>query len=210
MDIKWWLRKNPQPVTLLCDGKKVALASGPRKWADTVETIRAMGATRLEALSADGTVLRVVELDANEVDAQAEEEPEQKAALANVSKLTELAQLAQILGDISDRSARRHEAAYAMAFKEFAGMNAAVLERLSSMEQAWISSLNTISELKMQLADAIAEAKGDNDNSMMGSIVAAAMSGVGGDAGASVATNGKHHPEANQAKKTNGKPEAKT
>lgn len=192
MDIKSWLRKAPQPVALLCDGKRVAVSDGPRKWADTLDTITSMGTTRLEALAADGTILRVVELTGGEVDQADEKQTPGAANLAALSKLGELAQLAQILGDISDRAAARHEGAYKLAFGEFGKINAAILDRLTAMEQSWIMSLNTIAELKMQLADAVAEAESKNEESggLINNLLTSAAMGMG-DAPAPVKPNGK-------------------
>ena len=181
MDIKSWLRKQPQPSHLLCDGKKVAVSTGPRKWADTAETVLSLGTVRLEALADDGTTLRVVELEAGEAAPAEDKGAKPGPDLAGLSKLGELAQLAQIIGNVSDQAAMRHQAAYAMAFAEFAKMNSAVLERLSAMEQSWVLSLNTIAEMRMQLVDAIAEAKHaeqDDSGGMVGQLLGAAMGGA--------------------------------
>lgn len=167
-------------MALLCDGKRVAVSSGPRKWADTAETILSLGTTRLEAVGEDGTTLRVVELTADGVDQADEKQPAAAANMAALGKLSELAQLAQIIGDISDRAAARHEGAYKLAFGEYVKMNVAILERLSAMEQSWIMSLNTISDLKMQLADAIAEAQASKEGEnggLVGGLLSAAMGG---------------------------------
>lgn len=194
MDVKSWLRKQPQPHSVVCDGRKVLVATGPRKWAETAETIASLGTTRLEALSEDGTTLRVVELEAGEAAPAEDKGSKAGPDLAGLSKLGELAQLAQIIGHVSDQAAQRHQAAYAMAFTEFAKMNAAVMERLSGMEQSWILSLNTISDLRMQLVDAIADAKNAQEGSQDGLVTqllgTAITNGMGGG-DKPKATNGK-------------------
>lgn len=198
MNLKSWLRRTPQPASLVCDGKKVAVGEGSRKWVDLVDTIVSLGTTRLEAVAPDGTILRVVELAGGEID-QEEKQTPAAANLTALSKMSELAQLAQIIGDVGDRSAARHEAAYKLAFEEFGKINSAILDRLTAMEQSWIMSLNTIAELKMQVADVVADARSESEGNggLVTSLLGAAMGGMGETPGAGAKPNGKANGKTN-------------
>lgn len=160
MDIKYWLRKSPQPAVVLCDGKKIQVGTGPRKWAEMAETISSMGGVRLECLAADGTILRVTDV---------ESEPDKPAGSTDAGGgtarvpvgISDMAQLAIIIGNVADAAARRHEAAYKMAFDSLSDIVKSNTERTVAMEGAWIESLNQIAALRMQLADALSSEKED-------------------------------------------------
>lgn len=159
MDIKYWLRKSPQPAVVLCDGKKIQVGTGPRKWAEMAETISSMGGVRLECLAADGTILRVTDVEA-EPDKPAGSTDSGGPARMPVG-ISDMAQLAIIIGNVCDAAARRHEAAYKMAFDSLSDIVKSNTDRTVAMEAAWIESLNHIAALRMQLADAMSSEKED-------------------------------------------------
>lgn len=173
MELRDWLRKNPQPAYLVCDGKKIAVStSGSRKWAETAETVEGLGASAVEAYDKDGTLLRRTELEGDDGAAAKKAAPETEVAgVKGLDKMSELAQLAAIIGDISDRSARRHEAVFQLSFNALMAVVQSLSERVIGMEQAWITSLNQIAELRLALADAQAEAKHANDESLENGLI---------------------------------------
>lgn len=189
--LRSWLRRNPHPVRILADGKTIEIGQGPKKWAEAEETVLSLGATRIEAIGANGATLRACNFDSEDDALPVEGAP--AVATPKVNQLGELGQLALIIGDISDRAARRHEESYRLAFGEMRQMFAAVLERQTATEQAWQLAINQIAQLKLE----ISEMAGQGEESAMG-ILGAAVMGQLPPAAPPGKTNGKangHKPE---------------
>ena len=180
-----WLRRNPHPVRILADGKTIEIGQGPKKWAEAEETVLSLGATRIEAIGANGATLRACNFDSEEDSPAVEGGPAIPTPKAN--QLGDMAQLALIIGDISDRAARRHEESYRLAFGEMRQMFAAVLERQTATEQAWQLAINQIAQLKLE----ISEMAGQGEDSAMGILGAAVMGQLPGPAAPPGKTNGK-------------------
>jgi len=72
MNLSAWLRKTPQPHFVRLDGdKKIEVPHGKgSKWRDVIRTIEALGGSKVEALDAQGSIIRATQLD--------EDEPEKK------------------------------------------------------------------------------------------------------------------------------------
>ena len=186
--LRSWLRRNPQPVRILADGKTIEIGQGPKKWAEAEETVLSLGATRIEAIGPNGATLRACNFDDGEEGAPVEGAP--AVAVPKATQLGEMGQLALIIGDISDRAARRHEESYRLAFGEMRQMFAAVLERQTATEQAWQLAINQIAQLKLE----ISEMAGQGEESAMGILGAAVMGQLPGPAAPKPKTNG-HKPE---------------
>lgn len=182
--LRSWLRRNPQPVRILADGKTIEIGQGPKKWAEAEETVLSLGATRIEAIGPNGATLRACNFDDGEEGAPVEGAP--AVAVPKATQLGEMGQLALIIGDISDRAARRHEESYRLAFGEMRQMFVAVLERQTHTEQAWQAAINQIAQLKLE----IAEMAGQSEDSAMGILGAAVMGQLPGPA-APQKTNGQ-------------------
>lgn len=140
--LRRWLRRTPHPVKLRADGRDVAIATGTGMWARTEETIVALNPVKVEALDANGMVLRVLSLDGTE-----EEEKEEVRA-----KESEVVSLARIIAEAHDAGAQRHAEAYRMAFGEFSRLVQTLTDRLTSLETAWWKAMQTTARAQ---ADAI-------------------------------------------------------
>ena len=101
MNVRAWLRKQPQPHSVKCDDRVLAVPDGTRKWAELEATVLAVGGRKLEAIGKTGETLRVCELDDEEngevvdslTSAAAASAKEQEYELS----FTHLVQLVQIL-----------------------------------------------------------------------------------------------------------------
>lgn len=182
--LRSWMRRTPQPVRIVADGKTIEIGQGPKKWADAEETVFSLGATRIEAIGANGSVLRAATFDAGDDSDPTTAEPSKGPTLAGVKlgELGDLGQLALILSQVADSAAKRHEESYRLAFGEMRLtmgemrlMFSHVLERQTAVEQAWQMALNQIAELKL----AMAEAAGQQEESALTMLAAAAMPQLG-------------------------------
>lgn len=78
-DLRSWLRRAPKPSSLRIhtgDGEEriIDLGSKRFRWNDCEQTVRASGATNIEALDKDGKILRAVKLTDEEVGSDSDEE----------------------------------------------------------------------------------------------------------------------------------------
>lgn len=132
-ELRNWLTRQPQPVMLHCyddedELRKVKVGLGRAKWRDAEAAIS--NAARVEALDADGNVMRVCELDSGEVTATGK-------GPSKGDKSPDIVQLARLLHEAHDAGAARHEAAYRMGFDSLAALVNTLAERLAVMEMAW-------------------------------------------------------------------------
>lgn len=135
-NVRSWLRRSPHPARILADGREIAIGDNRSKWSDAESTIAELGAQKLEALDAEGRLLRVCVVS-DESDAPASVEPER--TLQTTSRESELAAL---ILEATDRGARRHAEAYSLAFEKMTTIVTMSLERLGSLEVAWQQALN--------------------------------------------------------------------
>ena len=159
--VSHFLRKKPKPATIVIDGAdRVACASGGRWIAAVRDVLDSRDWTRIEALDADGAVLRgidaVVDTDTPDV------EP---ATVALDS--SQIVQIATLLERAADRGAARHAEAYAVAFDRYGDLVQMLAERLTGVENAWNRAMSERANL---LADA--PAKTPNEDNTLGSMVA--------------------------------------
>lgn len=141
MNLRSWLRREPQPARVVADTRTIQVPSGPRKWAELEETIISIGATKVEAIDREGNLLRVVNLET--------EESTSGAAMGKPSgALSEMAQMAQIIAEAGDRAALRHADAYRLAFEENTKLVGLLADRLGSLETAWMRTLDQLAEAR--------------------------------------------------------------
>jgi len=193
--LRRWLRRSPQPRKLRVDGRKVDVADGGNCWAVTEETVLAMRPTRIEALDSNGTVLRAISLDRDDEDAASTDEPK-PAAYED-----QLTRLARIISDAHDAGAKRHEAAYAIAFSKFAELVQILSVRLGGLENAWQKAMSATAQAQAErlIAEQLAAASGDG-----GDPVAPAILAMLGQAAAHASANGAAKNGANGAAKKKG------
>ena len=58
-----WVRKSPQPTTILADEHRINASGGGRQWRDMVRTIEGLSPKKLTALDNKGAILRAIDLD---------------------------------------------------------------------------------------------------------------------------------------------------
>ena len=181
MNLKSWLRRAPPPAVIVLDGgKRLAIGEGPRRWQDAADTIESLGATRLEALSNDGTVLRATSLEGDE-------SPGELAAKAPAPGTSDLAIFARLLSEAYVTGATATKASYELAFTENTKLVALLASRLGALEVAWQKSMAGTANLQAALAQASAGGDGEGG---VGELLAMMMGG----GGAKLAVNGKAKP----------------
>lgn len=164
MNLRDWIRKRPQPTKLRVDGKDVALVQGKNIWADALRTIEALKGTNLEAIAADGTVLRACTLDGTEDD----DDDKGKPGASKV--VSELAALAGIV-------ATAYKDAFALAQTSMDNANAKLVEvaasatnRATALEAVW---QQTLADRAKEVEERIASQKtGDDDEEIEGLVKA--------------------------------------
>lgn len=165
-NIRTWLRKSPEPVKVQIGRTTIAVPNSRTKWADIVATIEATAedGDKIVALDAGGVVLRAFVFEASEI------EPEDEAAApAAKGGQTELVALARELNIAADNGAKRHEAAYLMAFERITGLCQTISDRLSAMEAMWSKAMLAQARAQADSIVAAAQARGGDDdpNSVM-------------------------------------------
>ena len=150
MNIRSWLRRNPQPTTVRCDERVVQVPpEGARKWADLEATILTLNPTQLVALDASGNVLRACEL-AGDGEVDALDAVDQKMS----EREREVTTIARIIADSSDRAAQRHAAAYEASFTHMVNLVSIIAARLTGMENAWQQAMQAAAEARAEAASA--------------------------------------------------------
>jgi hypothetical protein len=147
MNLQSWLRRTPQPVAVIADGKRVVVPSTARKWHELTATLEAMNATRLVALDDSGVTLRATSLEDG-----AEVEERAKSPLA-----TELTLMSGLLADAYRTGAETSLRAMSSAIEENTKLVKLLADRLGSIEIAWQKSLTTHARMVSELAQANAE-----------------------------------------------------
>ena len=153
MNIKSWLRRVPHPVTLRLDDKKVLrISEGKNKWRDIVDAIALEQPVKVEALDADGNVIRVTQLA--DPDAPADE-------AAAAKPRSELAELGALIAGAYKAGAEQHAAAFQMTFAENTKLVQLLAERLGGLEKAWQTTL------EQRAAEYMQRGGGEGDDSLM-------------------------------------------
>lgn len=178
-----WLRRVPVPMALRLDGKKtVIVGTNPKqRWKETIQTLEQLDPEQIEALDADGHVLRVYTVPSNGVAGEDGKE-DGKPRAASTHRDVELA---NIILEATDRGARRHAEAYSLAFEKLTYLVQILAERLSGLENAWQSTLNARAEELIN-----AGTNGDGDNAVMGAMLQLALAKKNA-APSTAKTNGK-------------------
>jgi len=145
MQMHSWLRRIPVPSMLRLDGKRqIVIGAGKNKWKDCILNLEAMQPSLVEALDAEGNVLRATNLGGEGSEAVSEEQAKSER------KHTELAELAGVILEATDRGAKRHADAYELAFSKMTELVTILASRMSALEAAWQGALDTIAAQKSE------------------------------------------------------------
>lgn len=175
VNLRSWLRRNPQPASVRVDGRSIPMGTGARRWADVEATILAVGGSSLEALDASGQLLRATQLDGECADTSAT--PGQPRASAPVSTLDQgalLGQFAQLLSAAYQQGASATRESYALAFTENTNLVKLLANRLGSLEVAWQRAMTQTAQLQAEVAQG--SSSDDSVLSLLGPALAAAQS----------------------------------
>lgn len=182
--LRRWLKQTPHPHSVRLDGKSVLrIGNHTSRWAECEQSIEAMGVCTVEALDANGDVLRafaVREPEEEKPRMQREEWPE-----------SETAQIAQAITAACDRAAARHENAYRMSFDKLSEMYQAQALRLEEATVRCNALEATLRKMYEKMLDA---SMPDNETAtadgLMTTVLAqAAQSLMAGKANGKAATN---------------------
>jgi len=160
MNVKSWLRRNPQPAKLTLDGTTVPIGTGPKRWQEACDTIDAMDGSRLQAHDASGAVLRATTLD---------RETDDDAPAATSSTSNDLQHLATLLATAWKDGAEVGRRKEDDGFNKLVVVVEIMSTRLAQIETAWQQMLVVQSELYAELAEARAS-EGEGEGSVMGII----------------------------------------
>lgn len=162
MNVTAWLRRIPQPVAIVADGKRVAVPDTARKWSELASTLETMNATRLVALDDNGVTLRATSLEEG---AEVADHPERaKSPLA-----TELTLMSGLLADAYRTGAETSLRAMSSAIEENTKLVKLLADRLGSIEIAWQKSLTTHARMVSELAQA--ESSRSDDDGVLANLL---------------------------------------
>jgi hypothetical protein len=161
VNLNYWLRKTPKPVSILADDKRIEVPNNARAWKDLTATIKAMEPNKLTCLDGQGNVIRSIVL---------ESEDDKPAASPEMS---DLQLFAKLLAEGYEHGMKANQPIInsAMEFVERQGVRLAKAESEIERLRAHIHKQTMqIAELSMQPAP-------QGDESIMGAIVAGALQG---------------------------------
>jgi hypothetical protein len=163
MNLRSWLRREPQPDSILADDQRIEIPDSPRKWAELTETITALAPQKIVALGPKGQTLRAFILDENAVLDDAEK-PGKPTALQS-----DLVAVAKLLADAHRAGADTMRS----AMEEHTKLVRLLADRLGAIEVAWQKSLRSHAQLIMDVAQARAENAGED--AILSSLIPAVM-----------------------------------
>ena len=177
MNVNTWLRKMPQPVTILADDQRIDVPRNGRPWRELTSTIEAMDPSKLTCLDKDGKVIRSIVLE-NEADKTAPASPE----------MTDLQLFAKLLAEAYDKAASKMQPIVdsAMAFVERGGQRLAKAESENDRLRAHINKLN------LQISDmSSAPEPASGEESILGAMMSGVLQAGAGNALQAVPSVGK-------------------
>jgi len=174
--VKKWLSRAPCPARVRVDesDKKVIVVSNrANRWSELEKSLLAMSATTVEALNAQGEVLRVMQL---KEPAEPTHEPQKEEWPAS-----EQAQMAMVITASNDRAASRHEAIFKMSFDALKEMYQACLQELRETQRR-CAQLESALQRELERQEVAVPAA--EDENLISGLVAAIMPRLmaGGDA----------------------------
>lgn len=162
MNLNHWLKKTPQPVTVLADDKRIPVPKNHRAYRDLVETIKSLDPDKLVCLDKDDQVLRSTILN--------KESEEDEAAAPATPEQSDLQLFAKLLAEGYDRGAKTNQPLLnqAMEFCDRQGQRLAKAEAEIDKLRAHIHRLTLqIGELSL-----IPEVEGPKEDSIVGAMMA--------------------------------------
>jgi hypothetical protein len=160
-----WLRKTPQPATIVLDGaKRLTVGPGGAKWTELARSIEAAGATKLEALDGQGNLVRAVTI-----------EDENEPADRPTELQSDLQVLSKIIADAYEKGTLAPSKLLdsAMTFIERQGQRLVAQDR----EIERLRSINARLSAEIMQLKAIPMHDEDSDGGIMGALIQGALQG---------------------------------
>jgi hypothetical protein len=161
MNLTYWLRKSPQPTTVLADEKRIEVPRNRRAYLDLTTTIKAMEPAKVTCLDAQGNVIRSIVLETEEDDKPTPASPE----------MSDLQLFAKLLAEGYEKGMTANQPIIdsAMQFVERQGVRLAKAESEIERLRAHIHKLN------LQIGELSGAAPAGGDDSIVGALVAGAL-----------------------------------
>lgn len=142
-----WLKRHPQPTSLRVvfdsgEASTVAIGAGKAKWRDAVSAME--GANRVEALNAQGAILRVWSAATDNTS------DEQPAAQHVPPGAGDIVRIAELLVRAADSAAARHAGAYQLAYEQHTRLIELLADRLQHLENAYHDARMAAAEVQQQ------------------------------------------------------------
>lgn len=162
MDLTYWLRKSPQPVTVMADDKRIDVVRNGRGWRDLTATIKAIDPAKLTCLDDKGTVIRSVVL---------ESEDDKPSAAPASPEMSDLQLFAKLLAEGYQHGMRANQPIIdsAMQFVERQAGRVISLER----EVERLRQINH--KQAMQIAELTSQPAPTEEGGLIGSLVAGVL-----------------------------------
>lgn len=178
MNLRAWLRKAPYPTAVMVGKTRVTVPDSRTKWAEVEQTIlvSADDGDKIVCLDREGTVLRAFAYDGEKTEGG--EKPSSVEA-------SETVLIARELNSAADNAAKRHEAAYSLAFCKIVELCTSVMDRLASMEATAHDARLQEAKARAEMIVAVAQAKaagGDQSDfmAMLGPMMPGVIAALGG------------------------------
>lgn len=169
-DLKYWLRKTPQPAAILADDKKIDVPKNGRAWKDLSATIRALEPSKLTCLTKDGDVIRSIVLE--------EDEDKDKPDRDLTPEQSDLQLFATLLERAYDKGSSKTQPILDSAMM--------IVERLSSQvtrAEAEVTRLrNVVHKQTLQIAELSGAPQPPQEESLLGAVIAGMAQGAAGAA----------------------------
>lgn len=166
LNLTHWLKKTPQPVTVLADDKRIPVPKNVRAYRDLTQTIKALEPQKLSCLDKDDQVIRsiVLESESDNDEVVAPATPEQ----------SDLQLFARLLSEAYDKGSKTNQPLVDRAM-EFVERNS---QRLAKAEAEIDRLRNVIHKLNLQIADLSAQTVPESGEAGDGGILGAMVQGV--------------------------------
>ena len=168
-----WLRRIDGLASVRIDGEDVIALTGTatNRWAHAARILDDAAPERVEALDADGGILRLWKAP----DAPATD-PARATGGIDGNALTDLA---RVIGDVSDRAAQRHENAYKAAFDAQQKLVQTISDRLFAIEKSWQQMLVVRKrEIEASIIASSNGQSGDSDGFDLGGLAQSVIAGA--------------------------------
>lgn len=165
MNLNYWLRKTPQPVSILADDKRIEVPKNARAWKDLTATITSLEPQKLTCLDGQGNVIRSIVL----------ENDEDKPAAS--PEMSDLQLFAKLLAEAYDKGSKSNQPVIESAM-QFVDRQSVRLAKAESE----IERLRTVVHKQhLQIAELSSGAgQPDTEESLLAAVVAGAMQGAAG------------------------------